>query len=279
MSLQGSHGASQHTLVGCDRSQWDMEHPSDIGSLLSKVKPEAVIHCAAYTAVDAAEDDADRAMLINAEASRHLAEGCARFGIHLIHISTDYVFDGSATTPSLAGAGTSPLGVYGQSKLRGEHAVLKAHPKASVVRVSWLYDREGKNFFNTMLRLSETRDQLNVVDDQTGCPTHAGHFAVDLLRWLDVMDRSGDSTAGIHHYGHSGATTWHGFAQAILRRSAPHVEVLPVPTSAYPTPAKRPAYSKLDERAFFETIGSLSVTWEEALDACLQAKFPDSGAH
>ncbi len=279
MSLQGSSWAAKHTLVGCDRTQWDMEAPEGILSLLEKVRPEAVIHCAAYTAVDAAEGNAELAMLVNADAPRHLAVACAALGVHLIHVSTDYVFDGTGQIPYTSDAPTSPIGVYGKSKLQGEKAVLAAHPGASVIRVSWLYDREGENFFNTMLRLSQTQDELKVVDDQVGCPTHAGHLAVDLLRWLDALEDPKKATSGVHHYGHAGTTTWHGFASAILASLAPHVRVLPVPTSAYPTLAKRPDYSKLDERAFFDTVGSPAVGWREALDACIQAKFPSQGTH
>ena len=125
-----------------------------------------------------------------------------------------------------------------------------------------------------MLRLAADRDVLTVVDDQQGCPTHAGHLAVDLLHWVDRMIQDPDRTAGLHHYGHRGLTTWHGFATAILARRAPDVEVRPVPTSAFPTKAPRPAYSKLDERPFFEALGRESVTWEAALESCLGPTFP-----
>ncbi|RPG81160.1 MAG: dTDP-4-dehydrorhamnose reductase [Crocinitomicaceae bacterium TMED114] len=276
MSLQGEAAQRGWTLLGCSRSDWDLAQPEEAASVVDRFQPDAVIHCAAYTAVDDAEDHADLAHRLNAEAPARLAEACAQLDIRLIHISTDYVFDGTATTPIPASAPTAPIGVYGASKLAGEQAVLRACPKASIVRVSWLYDREGHNFLNTMLRLAESHPRLTVVDDQVGCPTHAGHLAEDLLDWLDLQARDAGQTAGVHHYGHEGATTWHGFATAILAERAPEVEVAPVPSSAYPTKARRPAYSKLDERAFFRVLGRKSVGWKAALISCLRAKFPNT---
>lgn len=275
MSLQSEAEQRGWTLLGCSRADWDLCHPEEVPAVLDRIQPEAVVHCAAYTAVDDAEDHGDLAHQINATAPAHLAQACAQRGIRLVHISTDYVFDGAAQSPIPADAPTAPIGVYGASKLAGERAVLEAHPQASILRVSWLYDRLGRNFFNTMLRLAEDRDVLTVVDDQIGCPTHAGHLALDLLDWLDLQQRHPERTAGVHHYGHTGSTTWHGFASAILARRAPGVEVRPVPTSAFPTKARRPAYSKLDERPFFEALGRESVTWEVALETCLGATFPD----
>lgn len=274
MSLQAEANRRGWTLLGCSREDWDLTRPEDAGSVLDRLHPDAVVHCAAYTAVDAAEDEPDLAHTLNATAPTHLAAACAKRDIRLVHISTDYVFDGTAQAPIPAAAPTAPIGVYGASKLAGETGVLQACPTASIVRVSWLYDRDGQNFLNTMLRLATSHPRLTVVDDQVGCPTHAGHLAMDLVAWLDLQARHPDQTAGVHHYGHVGETTWHGFASAILSRRAPEVEVAPVPSSAYPTKAQRPAYSKLDERPFFELLGHKSVTWEHALGACLQAKFP-----
>lgn len=264
------------TLLACGRDLLDLEKPETFGFALDCLRPDVVLSCAAYTAVDAAEDDAERAHHINGIAPGRLAAACAERGIRMVHISTDYVFDGSGTRPYLPDDPTSPLGVYGDSKLQGERAVLDALPSASIIRVSWLYDREGKNFLNTMLRLAADRDVLTVVDDQQGCPTHAGHLAEDLLHWVDLMQAAPNKTQGIHHYGHQGVTTWHGFASAILAERAPEVEVRPVPTSAFPTRAERPAYSKLDERPFFEALGRESVSWKVALKSCLMPKFPDA---
>ena len=274
MAHAGHPVAWNKTLQACDRDVMDLEEPATFAAALDRLRPDVVLSCAAYTAVDAAEDDADRAQRINGVAPGLLAEACAQRNIRMVHISTDYVFDGTGTRPYLPEDETSPLGVYGRSKLAGEQAVLSALPAASIIRVSWLYDREGHNFLNTMLRLAADRDVLTVVNDQQGCPTHAGHLAEDLLHWVDLMVEDPGRTAGIHHYGHQGITTWHGFASAILADRAPGVDVQPVPTSAFPTRAERPAYSKLDERPFFEALGSESVSWEEALKSCLMPKFP-----
>ena len=274
LTLSGHPVAWEKELLACGRDLLDLERPETIPGALDRLRPEVVLSCAAYTAVDGAEDEAERAHRINGESPGRLAAACAERGIRLVHISTDYVFDGTGTRPYLPTDPTSPLGVYGASKREGERAILAALPSASIVRVSWLYDRDGKNFLNTMLRLAADRDVLTVVDDQQGCPTHAGHLAEDLLHWVDRMIQDPDRTAGLHHYGHRGLTTWHGFATAILARRAPDVEVRPVPTSAFPTKARRPAYSKLDERPFFEALGRESVTWEAALESCLGPTFP-----
>ena len=243
---------------------------------LDRLRPDVVLSCAAYTAVDGAEDEAERAHRINGESPGRLAAACAERGIRLVHISTDYVFDGTGTRPYLPTDPTSPLGVYGASKREGERAVLAALPSASIIRVSWLYDRDGKNFLNTMLRLAADRDVLTVVDDQQGCPTHAGHLAEDLLHWVDrdpgprpdggpppLRPSRAHHLAWVRHY----------------PRPAPDVEVRPVPTSAFPTKARRPAYSKLDERPFFEALGRESVTWEAALESCLGPTFPAGTAN
>lgn len=271
MSFSETQVAAEKTLLPCGRDQWDLAQPEGIGQVLDALNPNAVVHCAAFTAVDAAEDAQGLANTINAVAPGLLAAACAERGIKLIHISTDYVFEGSAKAPYKPDDPTGPIGAYGASKLAGEKAVALADPTASILRVSWLYDRQGQNFLNTMLRLSEGRSELTVVDDQWGCPTHAGHLAQDLFLWLDTMFDDPMKTAGIHHYGHEGITTWHGFASAIMAQRAPHVKVLPVPSSAFPTRAKRPAYSKLDESSFFKSIAGQPVTWQTALQACLES--------
>ena len=276
MSLQNHPVTKGKKLIPCGRDVLDLEAPDTFSSVLDRWSPDVLVSCGAYTAVDAAEDDAARAHQINGVAPGLLAAACAERAIKMVHISTDYVFGGTGTRPYLPVDDTAPLGVYGASKLQGEQAVLNALPTASIVRVSWLYDREGKNFLNTMLRLAADRKVLTVVDDQLGCPTHAGHLAEDLLRWVDLMACDSKRTSGVHHYGHGGITTWHGFASAILASHAPHVEVRPVSTASFPTRATRPVYSKLDEQLFFEALGRDAVSWEVALDSCLRVKFASS---
>lgn len=251
----------------------DLAEPDTVPRALDALDPEVVISCAAYTAVDDAEDDRERAFAINGTAPGLLGAACAERGVQVVHISTDYVFDGMGTRPYLPDDPTGPTGAYGASKLAGEVALMAACPSASIVRVGWLYDRDGRNFLNTMLRLAADRPQLQVVEDQLGCPTHVGDFAEDLLDWVRLGSIDPEETAGIHHFGHAGITSWHGFASAILAERAPHVEVLPVSTSAFPTRAVRPAYSKLDETGFFARLGRAPISWKEALERCLVAKF------
>ncbi len=272
-ALSDTPAAAGMTLLDCGRDQMDLSQPASIPAALDALEPDLVISCAAYTAVDAAESDADTAFMVNGAAPGHIGKACAERGIGVIHISTDYVFNGRGTRPYLPADPTGPTGVYGASKLAGETALLEALPSASIVRVGWLYDRAGRNFLNTMLRLASERDTLTVVEDQLGCPTHAGDFAQDLLQWARLEADEPGATAGVHHYGHAGITSWHGFASAIMRHRAPHVQVTPVSSDAFPTAATRPTYSKLDERAFFARLKKPPISWEQALERCLGAKF------
>jgi dTDP-4-dehydrorhamnose reductase len=264
------------TLIDCGRHRMDLGDSSSIPEALDDLKPDVVLSCAAYTAVDAAEDHGDLAFQVNGVAPGLLGKACAERGIRVVHISTDYVFDGRGQSPYQPNDPTGPTGVYGASKLQGEQSLLEALPSASIVRVGWLYDREGRNFLNTMLRLGAEREVLTVVNDQWGCPTHVGDFAEDLLHWIRRGAKDDAAVAGIHHYGHVGITTWHGFASAILHRVHPHVRVDPVSSGAFPTRAQRPAYSKLDERSFFDRLGRRPISWEVALNRCLDAKFAET---
>lgn len=272
-ALSQSEEAQGMTLLALGRDQLDLLAPATIPAALDACAPDVIISCAAYTAVDAAEDDAETAFKVNGEAPGALGRACAERGIQVVHISTDYVFDGAGQRPYLPSDDTGPTGVYGASKLAGERALLGALPSASIVRVGWLYDRGGKNFLNTMLRLAADRHVLSVVDDQLGCPTHVGDFAADLLHWVRLGVENPQATAGVHHYGHAGITSWHGFASEIMRCRAPHVQVEAVQSDAFPTRATRPAYSKLDEADFFKRLGRPPISWKVALERCLSAKF------
>ena len=273
LALSGSDAAKGMEMIALGRDRMDLSDPNTIPIALDETKPDVLLSCAAYTAVDAAEDDHDMAFRVNGDAPGHIGAACADRNIQVIHISTDYVFNGQGKRPYVPTDPTGPTGVYGVGKLAGEKAIHAACPAASIVRVGWLYDRDGQNFLNTMLRLAEGRDVLTVVNDQWGCPTHVGDFAEDLLRWVRLGAEDPAATAGIHHYGHSGITSWHGFAAEIMRLRAPHVRVDPVSSDAFPTRAARPAYSKLDERDFFRRLNSMPISWEVALERCLGAKF------
>jgi dTDP-4-dehydrorhamnose reductase len=233
--------------------------------------PQYLINCAAYTAVDKAETEKEQAFLVNAQATGILAKACFNNNCRFIHISTDYVFDGSATQPYKEDAATSPLGVYGASKLEGEKLALKNNSASIIIRTSWVYSSFGKNFVKTMLRLMSEKEQLNVVSDQVGSPTHAADLAdaiMQIIRHLQTKDSS-PATGGIYHYSNEGVISWYDFAVAIKELSGSACKVNPIPTSQYPTPAKRPAYSVFDKTKITETFGISLQDWKSSLKECL----------
>jgi dTDP-4-dehydrorhamnose reductase len=215
-----------------------------VSRLLDDVGPQVLINCAAWTAVDAAEADPDGAFRVNALGPRVLAAACAARAVLLVHVSTDYVFDGTAATPIDEWQKPHPRSVYGASKLAGEREVRALSPLHQVVRTSWLYGAEGPNFVRTMLRAGAQRSSLRVVSDQVGSPTWTGHLAPALLR---LAQRG---LPGTYHLTNSGKTSWHGFAEEIFALAGMPVEVVPISTAEYPTPALRPAYSVLENRAW-----------------------------
>lgn len=248
----------------------DLASTDRIEPLVDRVAPDVVVNAAAYTAVDRAESEPELAMRINAEAPARLAAACARRGIRLVHYSTDYVFDGSATTPYSEDAPTAPLGVYGASKLAGEEAIRASGARHLILRTAWVYGLHGHNFLRTMLRLGAERDTLRVVADQIGCPTPAWLIADVTARLLELA--GDDATLNLVA---SGCTSWHGFAEAIFGQAvergllprAPGVEA--IGTSEYPTPAKRPAYSVLDTAALTARVGKPLPDWRDALSITL----------
>jgi dTDP-4-dehydrorhamnose reductase len=231
---------------------------------------EVVINAAAYTAVDKAEQERDAARLVNAVAPGVIAEEVAALGGWLIHYSTDYVFDGSGTKPWAETDPTGPLGVYGQTKLDGELAIAATGCRHVILRTSWVYAAEGRNFLRTMLKLGRERDKLTIVDDQIGAPTSAEAITDATLAVIDRLVGSADTEdfAGTYHLTCAGETSWCGFAKAIFaefagKQKAP--EVTPIPTEAYPTPAKRPKNSRLNCEKFAAQFGFPMPHWEEAL--------------
>lgn len=254
--------AKGHDVAGVTHAQCDIAAPGAAGVLLRGAAADAVVNCAAYTRVDAAESDPDAAYRANAEGPRLLAEACAAEDVLLCHISTDFVFDGTATTPIDEAATPHPLGVYGASKLAGEEAVRRATARHQIVRTAWLYGRGGPNFALTMLRLARERGAVRVVADQRGTPTWTGHLAPALVRLL------GHGTPGTYHLTNSGETTWHGFARAILEAAGlGSVPVEAITAAEYPTPARRPAYSVLDNRAWRELGEAPLPDWSEGVGA------------
>lgn len=224
-----------------------------------------IVNCAAYTAVDAAETDSERAYAVNRTGPENLAKAAAAAGLGLIHVSTDYVFPGDADTPYTPDDATGPKGVYGASKLAGEQAVLAADPDAHVIRTAWVYGAGGKNFVKTMVRLSETHPQITVVADQVGSPTWTVDLATGLLE-LARADAAGTVPGGVLHATGGGQTSWHGFAQAIFAEVGADPErVRPISTADYPTPAARPAYSVLSPDAWAAAGLTPLRGWREAL--------------
>lgn len=230
------------------RQQADLSVGADIGRTIEEIGPEAIINAAAYTAVDKAEDEEAIALKINADAPRMMAQAAARLGIPLVHISTDYVFDGSGGEPFPTDGQTAPLGAYGRTKLAGEQAIADAAPNHAILRTSWVFSAHGANFLKTMLRLSETRDRLTIVADQVGGPTPASAIAEACVKVAAGL-KDDPSKAGIYHFSGAPDVSWADFAREIFRQAGRVVAVEDIPTSAYPTPARRPLNSRLDCRS------------------------------
>jgi len=249
----------------------DLSRPGSLAALVARLAPDLVVNAAAYTAVDRAEDEPDLAFRVNAEAPGALSRACAAAGIPLVHFSTDYVFDGGATRPLREDDPTGPLGVYGASKLAGEQAVREGGAEHAIFRLCWVYGPVGHNFLLTMLRLARERGHLRVVDDQRGTPTSALRIARAVAGALG----RGGWRSGTWHLAAGGQCSWHGFAQAIfegavargLLAAPPGLEA--VPGSAYPTRARRPAWSVLDSAAFERDFGIHIGDWREGLDEVL----------
>jgi dTDP-4-dehydrorhamnose reductase len=255
--------------VGVSRAELDVCDAKAVAEVLRSVAPEVVIHTAAYTAVDAAEENEAEALRVNGEAVGTVARACAARQISLLHLSTDYVFGDVPRRPLLPTDPTGPLGAYARTKRAGEEAFLAAGVNGAVIRVAWLYDAEGRNFLNTMLRLAKERGELNVVSDQHGVPTAAPVLAEGLL---DMALKGTAMPQGVWHFAHAGHTTWHGFATEIMALAGLDVPVNPVGTEAFPTPASRPAWSVLDGEPLRLEMGWPAMTWQEALRACWELR-------
>ena len=249
--------------LGVDLAELDLTDGLAVRAFLAADKPEVVIHGAAYTAVDKAESDEDRAYLVNATASAHLATACAAVGARLIAVSTDYVFAGDATEPYDVDSPTGPRSAYGRTKLAGEVAVREILPASShVVRTAWVWGAGGANIVKTMARLEATRDTVSVVDDQRGSPTWSRDLAAGLL---ELASRP-DVPAGVLHATGGGETTWHGFTRAVFEElGADPARVLPITTAEYPVPAPRPAYSVLSPAAWAAAGLTPLQHWRSAL--------------
>ncbi|AUS05206.1 dTDP-4-dehydrorhamnose reductase [Pseudotamlana carrageenivorans] len=219
------------------------------------------INCAAYTAVDKAETEIEKAFKVNAEGAKNLALVCQENQVVLLHVSTDFVFDGQKTTPYTEDDTPNPISVYGASKLQGEVEIQKLLKEHFIIRTSWLYSKHGNNFMKTMLRLAETRDEISVVSDQKGTPTYAGDLAGVLLEIIS----SKSSAFGLYHYSNEGEVSWYDFAKAIFEYSNLDIRLNAIPTKSYPTPAKRPEYSALEKRKLIRLLNLEVPNWKDSL--------------
>lgn len=226
------------------------------------------INCAAYTAVDKAESENEKAFVINADAAGNLATICKAHQAQLIHISTDYVFDGTSSTPYKEEDGISPINVYGASKLRGEELVFNNNADAIIIRTSWVYSSFGNNFVKTMLRLLREKESINVVSDQYGCPTYAADLA-EAITTIVEKQNEGYSQPGIFNYCNAGVISWYEFAKAIKKYIKSKCTINPITTSQYPVAAKRPQYSVLDTTKIKATYGVAVPNWKDSLHTCL----------
>ena len=263
--------AGGHTVSCADLPDIDITSSDSIAACMDAVSPDFVINCAAYTAVDKAESDAATAFRVNRDGPANIADACADRSIPLVHISTDFVFDGNLRRPYREDDAIAPLSVYGLSKWEGEEAVRARLDRHVIVRTAWLYGQYGGNFVKTMLRLGAERDEIRVIDDQHGSPTWSGDFADALVAVAERIESDPDHVPwGTYHFCGNGQTTWYGFAYAIFdeagQRGETHIpHVVPVTTGDYPTPATRPAWSVLDTGKITRAFGVRPLPWRIGL--------------
>lgn len=247
------------SCCGVGSKELDITDHDSVMAFVKTYHPEGIIHCAAYTAVDKAEDEKDQCMKVNRDGTRNMAEAAAAAGARMIYLSTDYVFDGHGTRPFETDDETGPLNVYGASKLAGEEAVRDILRKYFIVRISWVFGRHGNNFVKTMLRLGKEQSDLNVVADQWGSPTYTGDLAPLLCDMIQT------EKYGTYHATNEGITNWADFARAIFKEAGLTCQVHAIPSSAYPTKARRPLNSRLSKRSLDEAGFMRLPKWEEAL--------------
>lgn len=251
------------------RDDADLSDPAACAALIRAVRPRAVINAAAWTAVDRAEAEPDAARRVNADAPGAMAAACADLGVPFVHISTDYVFDGSGEAPRAEDAPTAPLGVYGATKLDGERAIAAAGGQWAVLRTSWVFSAHGSNFVRTMRRLGAERPRLTVVADQVGGPTAAHDIARAVLAMAEQMTAD-PAKGGLYHFAGAPDVSWAEFARTILARSGLSAEVVDIPTADYPTPARRPLNSRLDCAAITRDFGIARPDWRVSLDPVIK---------
>ncbi|UQD56135.1 dTDP-4-dehydrorhamnose reductase [Flavobacterium sp. K5-23] len=258
----------QYEWVFADRAQVSLDNLEVLSSQLDVISPNVILNCGAYTAVDKAETEQDLADTVNHLAVAIIAQYANKNKVKLIHISTDYVFDGSSAVPLNEEAPTNPINIYGATKRAGELACLVENPNAIIIRTSWVYSEFGNNFVKTMQRLMQERDSISVVNDQIGSPT----YAADLAKAMLAIVNAPKWIPGIYNYSNEGEISWYDFALAIKEIGGYSCEVNGIPSAAYPTPAKRPVYSLLDKNKIKNTYGVSVPDYKESLEKCLKFK-------
>ncbi|MEH0373775.1 dTDP-4-dehydrorhamnose reductase [Vibrio mimicus] len=265
-------------LLAVDRDQLDITNLTQVDSVVNEFKPNIIINAAAHTAVDRAEQEIELSYAINRDGPQYLAQAAHRVGAAMLHISTDYVFAGDKPNAYLETDPTAPQGVYGQSKLAGEIAVAQACPRHIILRTAWVFGEHGNNFVKTMLRLAQTRDALGVVVDQYGGPTYAGDIANALLTMAKAIVEGKSIAFGVYHFSGVPHVSWHEFACTIFDKAreqgllSNNLQVNAIATQEYPTPAKRPANSRLDTQKIHEHFGLVASDWQAALNHLIDYK-------
>jgi dTDP-4-dehydrorhamnose reductase len=267
-----SENYPQYNFLFAAKDELSIDDMNSVKKYFDKHSIQFCVNCAAYTAVDKAESEEEKAFSINADAVGNLAAICKNKGARFIHISTDYVFDGSATTPYLESSNVHPLGVYGTSKLKGEQLAVENDPHTIIIRTSWVYSSFGNNFVKTMLRLMKDRESISVVNDQYGCPTYAADLANAIMQIITSKNQqlTISNQASVYNYSNFGIISWHQFAMAIKELTNSKCIVNSISGSQYPTPAKRPQYSVLDTTKIRETFAITIPEWKDSLIKCLE---------
>ena len=259
------------TFYFTDVDSLDVTSESTVTDFIQKKKPDYIINCAAYTAVDKAETDRENARLLNAVAPGYLAKAAKKLGAKLIHISTDYVFSGNAFLPYSENDPVNPQGVYGLTKREGEVKCLQENPETIIIRTSWLYSSYGNNFVKTMVKLGREKEMLKVVFDQVGTPTYAADLAKAVLSVVQISKEKKDGIDyGIYHYSNEGVTSWYDFAMTIFELAGIHCQVIPVLSDEFPSPVKRPHYSVLNKSKIKSNFNLEIPYWKDSLRVCLK---------
>jgi dTDP-4-dehydrorhamnose reductase len=255
----------QYDFLFASKETLSISEEQSIDDFFSKHTIDACINCAAFTAVDRAEHENELATTVNAKAVGYLAKACKKYTIQFVHISTDYVFDGTNSSPYRATDKTNPVNFYGQTKLEGELLALKENEYSIIIRTAWVYSQFGNNFVKTMIRLMNERESIGVVNDQFGCPTYAGDLAAAIFQIVC----SNNIVPGIYHYSNQGKISWYDFAKEIAQLIHSKCEVNPISTLQFPTPAARPKYSVLDTEKIQTTYGIVIPNWKDSLKKCI----------